>query len=366
MTRDSATGEMTDNNSIVVSAAGLCCALGYHLDAAVCAIRANMDHFQESMFYSAPTVPLNIAMLPDESYGPQRIRSWIDYALRDCAQNTTDAHLLFDPLCTALIVLVPDNERITSDKKNFEDLAQSAMLHLRKEISPHPETDGLDIPYRIRVLLEGRAGLAQALLMVADELASRQVKQVLLIAADSYLNNVEINFYLEQSRLFVPGNSDGFLPGEAAVALLLRLGSSDERGLHIKGIGIGHETGRWDGSVPSRGIGLTNAIRAACKQAKISPEDLDFRSSDQNGEQFYANDAANAITRVMCGSHKLSHLTLADKIGEVGCATGPAILAWLSRGMQHSTYSAGTTGLIHLSNDNGARCAVVVQNHGDV
>ena len=44
-----------------VNAAGLCCSLGYHLDAAVCALRANMDHFRESAFYSQGGDPVQVA-----------------------------------------------------------------------------------------------------------------------------------------------------------------------------------------------------------------------------------------------------------------------------------------------------------------
>lgn len=48
-----------------IRAAGLCCAVGYHLRAASCALRANMDHFQESEFQSRLGDPILVARLPE-------------------------------------------------------------------------------------------------------------------------------------------------------------------------------------------------------------------------------------------------------------------------------------------------------------
>lgn len=349
-------------SSLLIEAAGLCCSLGYQLDAAVCAIRANMDHFQESGFYSLASEPLNVATLPDDIFGQERLQRWIEYAIRDCAQHMVEPHSLFDAKRTALIVLAPDQSRPHANEQFYSELVVAAMKQF-SDTSEHeqPTADH----YNITVLQHGRAGLAPALLQTARHLVNQVVEQVLLIGVDSYLNAADINHYLQEKRLFIPDNSNGFLPGEAACALLLRPALASAAGLHIKGVGIAQERGRPDGSVPSRAQGLSEAIRAACAQAKIDPAELDFRLSDQNGEQFFSREAANAVSRVMFGAHKLTHLTLADKIGEVGAATGPAMLAWLMRDMGHPELSPGNTGLVHLANDDGSRCAVVLHHQGE-
>jgi 3-oxoacyl-[acyl-carrier-protein] synthase-1 len=186
--------------------------------------------------------------------------------------------------------------------------------------------------------------------------------EVLLVGVDSLLNAADINFYLQEERLFVPGNTDGFLPGEAAAALIVSRTPASAGRLRIAGLGSGNEAGTLDGSVPNRSEGLTAAIRQACAEAHVAPAQLQFRLSDQNGEHFFTRDATNAITRVMAGGGQPAFLTLADKLGDIGAATGPAMLAWLSREMQHPRRSPGTTGLLHLANDAGLRDAVVLQS----
>jgi 3-oxoacyl-[acyl-carrier-protein] synthase I len=67
----------------------------------------------------------------------------------------------------------------------------------------------------------------------------------------------------------------------------------------------------------------------------------------------------------MFGAHRLHHVTLADKIGETGAAAGAAMLSWLLSDLNHSATRPGKTGVIHLANDDGTRCAVVVQYQGE-
>ena len=112
--------------------------------------------------------------------------------------------------------------------------------------------------------------------------------------------------------------------------------------------------------MPSRAQGLSQAIRAALGAGASNYSKLNFRISDQNGEAFFAREAANAMTRVApTGGQKLPLLTMADCIGEVGAATGPAMLAYLAQRMPHID-SPGHCGLLHLANDNGLRCAAIL------
>lgn len=353
-------------NSLYIAAAGLCCSLGYHLKAAVCAIRANMDHFQESKYYGGSAIPINVAMLSDDVYGDERTQRWISYVVRDCASQLEDPGSLFNVGQTAIVILGSGSDRPHADSTRLAEITSAVMAKLRLDILPDALiAAGESRQYQMSVIMEARSGLSAGLLQAARYIANNQAEQVLLIGADSYLNAADINFFLEEKRILLQGNSDGFIPGEAAAAVVLRAALDEAPGVHIKGVGRGDEQGRQDGSVPSRSIGMTTAIRAACVQAKIEPENLGFRLSDQNGEQFYSNDAANAMTRIMFGGPQLAHLTLADKLGEVGAATGPAMLAWLYRDMADPHHSPGDTGLIHLADDNGARCAVVVRYYGD-
>lgn len=349
-------------HSMQIVAGGLCCSLGYHLDAAVSAIRANMDHFQASNFYARSSTPVNVAMLSDDIYGNERLARWLTFAIHDCSKQIINGLSLLDVNKTAIVALGPDTSRPHCDSVELEELIHNAMLMQHVFIAPHNIEKSIHQKrHKITTIMQSRTGLVEGLLQAARYLINKEAEQVLLIGVDSYLNSADINQLIKDQRLIIGGNSDGFIPGEAAAALLLRRSSADAPGLHIKGTGKGEEAGLYNGSVPCRSQGLSYALRAACDQAKILPERMKFHMSDQNGEQFYAKDIANAITRVMYGGEKLPHLTLADKIGEVGSAAGPAMLAWLQRDMSNPSFSPGDTGIVHLANDNGARCAVVLR-----
>jgi 3-oxoacyl-[acyl-carrier-protein] synthase-1 len=347
--------------SMMVASAGLCCSLGYQLDAAVWAMRANMDHFQESAFFCRNGHAIPVASLPDDVFGQERLQRWVDYAVSDCARGLPGLPALLDVDRTAVIVLGPHASRPHADQAVCRTLAQDAMARLAGGTEAPPAGQRT---HRITVLMEGRAGLGSALQLAARYLASEEAAQVLLIGVDSYLSAADINAGLNERRLFVKDNSNGFMPGEAAAAVVLRRGRRGEAGMHVGGVGIAAEEGRYDGSVPSRAKGLTEAVRAACRQAQIDPGQLAFRASDQNGEQFYAREAANAMARVMFGKPRLAHLTIADKVGEVGAAAGTALLAWLWRDLADAEFSPGSNGIIHLAGDDGVRCAVALHYFG--
>jgi 3-oxoacyl-[acyl-carrier-protein] synthase-1 len=338
---------------LAVVAAGLCCSVGYHLEAAACALRAGMDHFRQSAFVSPAGHPINVASLPDELFGHDRLQRWVGHAVRDAMRRLPDPHSVFDRKRTAIVVLAADVARAHSDPEATAWLTWDALAALRGDGTT-------DLP-RLDVFSQGRAGLAHGLDHAWHMMQARRVEQVLLIGADTHLTAADIGEAIEAGRLFMPGNGDGFIAGEAAAAVVLRLPEARSE-VRIAGYDHAIESGRPDGSVPSRAQGLTQAVRGACAAAGIDPLALEFRLSDQNGEVFFAREAANAFTRVMHGGHKLAHLTLADKIGEVGAAAGPAMLAWLWHGMPRDD-GPGATGVIHLASDRGLRCAAVVRHH---
>lgn len=331
-----------------VVGAGICCALGYNARAVDCALRAGMDHFQESEFVTANGQPVRVARLPDtESWGAERLSQWMAHAVNDCLHH---AGPLKDP---ALMVLMLSAE---SKRPGIEERSAVQAAVLSSKLL------GVPLSAQSTVWQGGRAGLGTVLQQAHELLQLGQCQQVLLLGFDSLLNAQTIGHYLQAERLLVPDNRDGFIPGEAAAAVLLELAAPDTSGLHILGWGQGDEPGRPDGSVPSRAMGLSQAMGAAFAQAGIDCNDLAFRLSDQNGEAFFAREAANAITRVAQdgGTVPMVHTT-ADCVGEVGAATGPLMLAWLHHLLSRAD-GPGECGLIHLANDDGLRSAVVVRH----
>lgn len=350
--------QATPAASLEVHAAGLCCSVGYGLNAAACALRAGMDHFQESHFLDSSGSPLAVAMLPEHGvWGSTRFARWIELAIADCLRNAgmePGERAAAQPL--PVLWLAPDPGRTGGTDLAWHRQVFSRAMH----------SLGMAAHSLSGVLPLGRAGLSEALRLSAQWIGSGQVQQVLLVGADSLLDAATIGALLQQQRLLCPTNSDGFLPGEAAAAVLLRAETGTPHALLVAGAGQGQESGRPDGSAPSRAEGLTHAMREALAQARLDLGAVDFRVSDQNGESFFAREAANAFTRVLPeGADRQATLTLADKIGEVGAAMGPAMLAWLHalrpQAGKRLPAHPGATGILHLANDDGLRAAVVVR-----
>jgi len=338
---------MSAATALRVRGGGICCAIGYNAAAADCALRAGVDHFQESEFVAGNGEPVRVARLPDsELWGLVRLAQWVRYAVGDAVAATPDFTLAETPV----MLLTQETTRPHGD-----DTAQAEMRRIfQQALETRFHASSRHFP-------KGRAGLGEALEAARQLLNEGRTRQVLLIGADSYLNAATINHYLREERLLIPGNSDGFLPGEAAAALLLEKAAPHQPGLYITGIGRAHETGRPDGSEPSRALGLTEAMRAALAQAGATFDSLGFELSDLSGEAFFARESANAMTRIAAGSeHSLELLTTADCTGEIGAATGPLMLAWLARLLPRRD-APGRSGLLHLANDDGERCAIIAQ-----
>ncbi len=333
--------------SLRVVASGMCCALGYHGDAVSCALRAGMDHFQESQFVTGGGERVRVARLPEEDlWGAERLAQWARLAVQDCLAGMRE----FGSEEVPLLLLTLEAERPHGLEHEQFDTALAAQ-----------EAIGLHFHDESRIVAAGRAGFGQALLQAAAIISAGMAERVLLVGVDSLLNAATINHYLSDERLLTEDVSDGFLPGEGAAALLLEASNTATSGLHIAGVGRGEEPGRPDGSVPSLSTGLSDAIRGAFKQAGIDANALDFRLSDQNGEAFFAKDAANALTRssVPGGTAPMT-LTTADCTGEIGAATGPLMTALMHRAMPRDD-GPGRCGLIHLANDHGERAAIVLR-----
>jgi 3-oxoacyl-[acyl-carrier-protein] synthase I len=188
---------------------------------------------------------------------------------------------------------------------------------------------------------------------------------LIVAGVDSFLTAPTVIAYDEQRRLLKRGNSNAFIPGEAAAAVLLTAPTDGAASaLSISGLGFAREAAPFGSGKPLRAEGLTQAIRAALAEADIQLKACDFRIADMNGEQYKFKEAALAVTRILRDQKMLFSLWHpADCIGEVGAATLPAMLAMLLAGAEKD-YLPGPMLLGHLGNDDDKRGAFVAQAAG--
>jgi 3-oxoacyl-[acyl-carrier-protein] synthase-1 len=211
------------------------------------------------------------------------------------------------------------------------------------------------------VIPHGRVGAAVAILQARKLIYEKSVSAVLIVATDSLLTGPTLTRFEKSGRLLTANNSNGFIPGEGAAALLIGKPAGTAQ-LHIEGLGFGMEAASIDAEIPLRADGLTQAIRSAVEQAGVQMHDLDFRIADLSGEQYYFKEAALALGRTLRTSKSeifdLWHP--AECIGEAGSVIVPALLA-VAEAACRKGYAAGPSILLHAANDAGQRAAIVVR-----
>lgn len=214
------------------------------------------------------------------------------------------------------------------------------------------------------VVSHGRVAVAVALDHARKLIHERGVGHVLIVSVDSLLQPATISHFDRSGRLLTSVNSDGFMPGEGAGALLVGRASPSAKQMLCHGLGFGIEQARIDADEPLRADGLTSAIKMALQDAACAMHDVDYRIADLSGEQYYFKEASLALSRTLRqlkDEFDLWHP--AECTGEAGALAGVLCLA-VAHAACEKRYSKGPSILVHLANDNGARAAIKLQFGG--
>lgn len=210
------------------------------------------------------------------------------------------------------------------------------------------------------LVARGRVGVGVALSMARQLLREGGFAQVLIVAADSLVSGPTLVHYERELRVLTAGNSDGFMPGEGAGAVLVGVPQGQGE-LVVSGLGFGVEPAGIQSTEPLRADGLSSAINAALADAGLTLRDLDFRITDLSGEQYYFKEASLALSRTLRnarGEFDVWHP--AECTGEAGAAAGASVLA-LAHAACRDGYARGPGVLAHFSADDGQRAAIVCQ-----
>lgn len=223
---------------------------------------------------------------------------------------------------------------------------------------------------RIGVELVGRghAGALQAMRVAADRFAEGDGAPYVLCGTESYLDEETLEWLGEEDQLARKGNRSGFVPGEAAGALLL-LSSTTVRRMRasslarVRGIGIATETRRIKGDAECVGEGLAKAISAAAAPLRLPEQAIDAVFCDINGERYRAEELGLAMLRIQHAFKTTDYQLSCDCWGDVGAAAGAlgcvlAVQTWRRR------YSVGPRALVCAGSEGGLRGAVVLEQPG--
>jgi 3-oxoacyl-[acyl-carrier-protein] synthase I len=326
---------------------GLVTSVGASALASCAAIRAGLTNPSETRFIAGGEEWLlgHQVLLEKAWRGRPKLVKMLARAVRECLTDEPTDGVVPVLLCVA--------ER---ERPGRQDGLEDRLLpELEEELSFrfHPALSG--------VIPSGRVSAGVALAAAGRLLEEHGVSRVVIAAADSLLLGPTLSELDARGRLLTPRNSDGFIPGEAAGALLIAARPGNGRHLFCEGIGLANEEATIESGEPFRADGLSEAIRKALGDAGREMHDLDFRIADCSGEQYYFKEAALALSRTLRQrKERFDIWHPADCIGEVGAAAGAAMLS-VALISSRKGYNPGSNILLQSSGDGGARAAVVLR-----
>lgn len=224
-----------------------------------------------------------------------------------------------------------------------------------------------------QVYAYGQAGAAIAL-NAAFELAGAH-PFMLIAAVDSYLHAGTILPMHAAGRVLSSTNTHGFIPGEAACAVLVARPAqiaqlaprfsnrirttpfTPTETLFCTGLGIAQELAVVGSAAPNKAIALSDAIRMALGGLPPGSGGVGLRISGQSSEDFYAKEFALAAARTNVSATPL--WMLADSLGETGAAAGLLALAW-AHASAHKGYAPSCNTLCLMASDEGERSAALL------
>lgn len=251
-----------------------------------------------------------------------------------------------------LLLLEPERPMVE------EDHAQVVWTEMQRRLG-HAACSG-------SAVYSGKASIVAALQAAAALMKHAGASHVVVAGVDSYLRQDVVDTYIAANRILTQANSNGFIPGEAACAVLVAApgAAGHVDALHILGWGVGQERGTIDGDTPLSGDGLTQALRDALYRAELTWAQTDYWLTDQNAEHYKAKECTIAQIRLerrqQPAVRPYQLWRPIKSIGEIGCAIAPALLgiAWAAG---QGGYAPGPVALMSVGDDGGARAAFVLQ-----
>lgn len=331
-----------------IAAVGMVTCVGLDATASLAAMRARLDGFAETRFMGTEGSWLvgGAVPLPRNWIGMKRQAHLAAGALMDIERQRPGTLGR-----TRLLLCLAEETRPGRPVADPETL----LRHLT-EILGNPAAP------RTEVIAHGRPSGFVALER-ARQMIGEGAPAVLILGVDSYLTAQSVTHYLNRGRLLAPGNGNGFIPGEAAAAILC---TADPGPIRLTGLGLAREVAHIynaadkDGlDLPLRGDGMTRAYELAMAEANVDLAHVEYRISDLIGEQYFFKQATLASLRLERQRSPFQDLwSPTESLGNIGAAVVPVMVAQLLAACLRG-YAPGWPALMEGSGDDGACGAAV-------
>src|SRR5262245_42591348 len=239
---------------IAIQCTGLVTSVGLTAEQSCAAIRAKISNPTETRFIDSGGEWIMAHQVPLEKpwRGRTKLAKMAAMAIEEAMADVPKAEWAKVPL----LLCVAERER----PGRMEGLDDQLFLDVQNELDARFAAESAVVP-------QGRVSVAIALMQARSLIHEAKSQQVLIAATDSLVNWATLSHFERQDRLLTPRNSNGFMPGEGAGALVLRAATGRLGELLCTGIGFGHEAAHIESEKPLRAEGLTQAMKAALAEA---------------------------------------------------------------------------------------------------
>ncbi|KQP22423.1 hypothetical protein [Pseudorhodoferax sp. Leaf267] len=336
--------------SISVVASGLVTAIGFNAAACLAALRAKISGVKTEKLYDLQAGQYLRAArvrLPQWWEGIGKLAELLAPAIAECM----DAADGVDSARIPVLLCLPEPGPPDRLGGTPAQLVAALQARLGRPLSPLSRT-----------LAQGQVSAVAALVHARALLAQNDCAYCIVAGVDSFLRQSVVDAYIAPRRVMTASNSNGFFPGEAASAVLLRQSRPDGPELRLLGLGLGREAATIASDLPLQAKGLCAAVQGALGEASVAFHDVDYRIADANGEHYKFKEATLLVGRLM-RKRKPERFELwhpVESLGEIGAAIGPAALAQALHAGLHG-YAPGPTVLCHFGSDGGDRAAAVLR-----
>ncbi len=333
------------STGVNILSAGMVTPVGLNAAASCAAMRGSLDGISETQFVvpggdwllGAP-VPL-----PRDWLGEKRMAHLAAGAIVDALEGQAEARGDLQ-----VVLCLAETDRPGRPMRDTDQFGARVL-----------EFSGLPARTKLHVVTHGRPSGIVALERVRRMFAQGEAAHVLIVGVDSLLTGPTVAHYLRRQRLLTADNANGFIPGEAAAAILCAAGPP--RHFALTGLGLAREEAYIynPDDRPLRGDGLTQACRDALEMAGVRYGAIDYRVTDLSGEAYFFKQAALAMQRLLREHRDVQDLwTPADSVGNVGAAFVPLMVGWALTAYEKG-YNPGNPLIIETSgNDGGCGAAV--------
>lgn len=339
---------------LAIAGMGMISCLGEGAEVNAAAMRCGYDGFQETLFNQPFSSEKQLgAQVDSELRGVSRItymnKVAVEEAIKDLPKGYEGLSIIY---CMPEKSSTSTFNNETALREIIDDTFQDLQLGTLGAASS--------------AFWQHRCGFVSALQQAQELIYTQGQEYVLIVSLDSLLNNATLSkygggLYGEGRRLLGEGHSNGFIPGEAATAILISNPIKNPSNVIISGVGDGIETATIDNEEVLKGNGIADAIKQASKDSGIEIHNTGFRVSSVSGEDYFFTEAALAQIKTL--KQKVDEQPLwhpADSVGEVGAAVGGAITIMTYYAFTKG-YALGENAICHISNDNSQRGAFVMQ-----